>query len=85
MSNVSMTADRKIIDMPSNDDSFVVEILKDLVSQGYNGDELVAKFIEQRENFRRAIGLLIEQADEIAEGKRCSAATEDIFGGLADV
>ena len=57
-----------------------MEILRDLVSQGYGGDELLAKFAEQRDNIKKAIGILIDEADEIAEGKRGGATTKDIFG-----
>ena len=64
----------------NSDDNFTMEILKDLVSQGYNGDELLAKFVERRADIKKAIGILIEEADEIAEGKRKGASTKDIFG-----
>jgi len=64
----------------NSDDNFTMEILKDLVSQGYNGDELLAKFVERRADIKKAIGILIEEADEIAEGKRQGASTKDIFG-----
>jgi len=64
----------------NSDEGFTMEILKDLVSQGYNGNELLEKFAEQRGIIKRAIGLLIDEADEIAEGKRKSATTKDIFG-----
>ena len=57
-----------------------MEILKDLVSQGYSGDELLAEFAKQRSGIRKAIGSLIDEADEIAAGKRESASTKDIFG-----
>ena len=62
------------------DDSFTTEILKDLVSQGYSGDELLKKFAQQRAGIKRAIGIVISEADEIAEGKRKGATTKDIFG-----
>ena len=62
------------------DDSFAMEILRDLVSQGLQGEELLNKFAEQQQNIKRAVGMLIEEADEIASGKRMSATTEDIFG-----
>ena len=62
------------------DDSFVMEILKDLVSQGLSGDELLNKFAEQQANIKKAVGLLIDEADEIAAGKRESVTTKDIFG-----
>ena len=66
--------------LSSSDDGFTMEILKDLVFQGYNGDELIVKFSEQRNGIKKAIGLLIDEADEIASGKRKSATTKDIFG-----
>lgn len=66
--------------LAASEDSFSMEILKDLVSQGYSGNELLAKFAEQREGIRKAIGILIDEADEIAEGKRKGASTKEIFG-----
>jgi hypothetical protein len=57
-----------------------MEILKDLVSQGYSGDELIDKFAEQQAGIRRANGVLVEEADEIAAGEREGAITADIFG-----
>ena len=63
-----------------SDDGFTMEILKDLVSQGLSGDELLTRFAEERSNIKKAIGLLIDEADEIAAGKRKGATTKDIFG-----
>ena len=62
----------------SNDD-FVMEILKDLVSQGLSGDELLTKFAEARKDIKKAVGLLIDEADEIAMRKRQGATTNEIF------
>ncbi|MCL1859335.1 MAG: AbrB/MazE/SpoVT family DNA-binding domain-containing protein [Oscillospiraceae bacterium] len=62
------------------DDNFTMEILKDLISQGYSGDELLVKFEEQRANIKKAIKIMIEETDEIAAGKRKSVSTKDIFG-----
>ena len=67
-------------DERSSDDGFSMEILKDLVSQGYGGDELIAKFSEQRTNINRAINILIEEADEIVSGKRKGTTTKELFG-----
>ena len=64
----------------NQDEGFTMEILKDLVLQGYSGDELLTKFAEQRQNINKAIGVLINEADEIAEGKRKGATTKEIFG-----
>jgi len=66
--------------LTNSDDSFTMEILKDLVSQGLSGDELLAKFAMQRSNIKKAVGMLIDEADEIASGKREGATTKDIFG-----
>ena len=66
--------------LPNSDDGFAMEILKDLVSQGYSGDDLLEKFAEQRANIKKAISVLLNEADEIAEGKQKGATTRDIFG-----
>ena len=66
--------------LSNSDDGFTMEILRDLVSQGYSGDELLEKFAEQRANINKAISVLIDEADEIAEGKRKGATTKEIFG-----
>ena len=61
-------------------DDFSMEILNDLVSQGYGGNELLEKFAHQQQKIKAAIESLIEEADDIAEGKRVSATTEELFG-----
>jgi len=66
--------------LSNSDDSFTMEILKDLISQGLSGDELLERFAEQRANIKKAVGMLIDEADEIAKGKRKSTTTKDIFG-----
>ena len=66
--------------LAKTDDGFTMEILKDLVSQGYHGEELITKFEQSHQNIKKAIGLLIDEADEIAMGKRKGATTKDIFG-----
>jgi len=76
-----LTADAVVLrPLTAPDDSFTMEILKDLISQGYGGDELLTKFAEQRAKIKKAISVLIDEADEIAEGKRLGATTKDIFG-----
>ena len=64
----------------NSNDNFTMEILKDLVSQGLSGDELLERFAERRADVKKALGILISEADEISEGKRKSAKTKDIFG-----
>jgi len=76
-----LTEDSIILRPLSNsDDGFSMEILKDLISQGLSGEDLLTKFAERQRSIKKAVGVLIEEADEIASGKRQSARTKDIFG-----
>jgi len=59
---------------------FSVEILKDLVSQGYSGDELINQFKKQSSNIKKAVNQMLEEADSIAAGKKESESFDDIFG-----
>ena len=63
-----------------SDDNFTMEILRDLVSQGISGEELLTKFSEVRRDIKKAVSLLIVEADEIASDNRKGATTKDIFG-----
>ncbi|OWZ83220.1 AbrB/MazE/SpoVT family DNA-binding domain-containing protein [Natranaerobius trueperi] len=74
--------DGAIVIRPLNRDSseFSVEILKDLVSQGYSGDELIRQFEAQNKNIQKAVTNMLEEADAIADGEKKSASFEDIFG-----
>jgi len=60
--------------------AFSIEILKDLVSQGFSGNELVAKFTEERQNMNTAIEALLTEGNEIATGKKKGASMKDVFG-----
>ena len=76
-----LTDDAVVLRPLSNtDDNFTMEILKDLVAQGYSGNKLLTEFAKQRANITKSVNLLINEADEIAEGKRKGATTKDIFG-----
>ena len=68
--------------LSATDDSFSMEILKDLVAQGYSGNDLIDKFDEQRRKIKVAINSLKKEADEIASGKRTSSTTEELFGDI---
>mgnify|MGYP002403460686 CR=1 FL=1 len=57
-----------------------VEILKDLVSQGYTGEELIKQFEIQSKNMQKAVSKMLEEADAIAAGEKKAATFEDIFG-----
>ena len=64
---------------------FSVEILKDLMAQGFVGDELIRKFSEQNMSIRKAVHSLLEEADDIASGQKPSASMADVFGDKGDV
>ena len=72
----------EIIIKPVSDNSgyFASQILKDLVSQGYEGDELVAKFEECQKKVRPAIEKLLDEADRAAAGEAESYSYNDVFG-----
>lgn len=74
--------DGAIVIRPLNRDTgeFSVEILKDLVSQGYSGDELIKRFESQSKNIKIAISKMLEEADDIASGEKSAASFEDVFG-----
>lgn len=59
---------------------FSVEILKDLVSQGYSGDELVKRFETQSKNIKKAVTNMLEEADAIANGEKLATNFDDLFG-----
>lgn len=58
---------------------FSVEILEDLVSQGYLGDELLKQFKVQSKNIKKAITNMLEEANAIAVGEKYAANFDDIF------
>jgi len=66
--------------LKTSSDDFSVEILRDLVTQGYEGDELIAKFVEESKNIKNAIKRLKKEAKEIAEGKKEADTIADVFG-----
>jgi len=67
---------------PVNDNAggeFAEVILKDLISQGYSGEELLAKFKETNRKIRPAVEKLISMADDVASGKITASKITDIF------
>lgn len=63
-------------------ETFAVEILDDLVKQGFQGQELVAKFKEVTGKVRKAVESMIDEADKVAENTEDdgSAKVVEIFG-----
>ncbi|MEG3072497.1 MAG: hypothetical protein RQM92_18185 [Candidatus Syntrophopropionicum ammoniitolerans] len=64
----------------SGPSEFSVEILKDLVSQGYSGDELIEQFETQNKNIKKAVTNMLKEADTIAAGEKPAATFDEIFG-----
>lgn len=65
---------------PDSSGEFAEQILADLISQGYQGSELMEKFKFMNRSIRSAASKLIEEADKIAAGEMPSATMADIFG-----
>mgnify|MGYP003297204871 CR=1 FL=1 len=59
---------------------FSVEILKDLIDAGYEGEELIKKFEEESKNIKSAIKTIIKEAKEIASGDKKGETLEEVFG-----
>jgi hypothetical protein len=63
-------------------ENFAVEILKGLVKQGYEGEQLVAKFEETSGKVRPAVEAMIQEADRIGQGMNDDGGAKlaEIFG-----
>jgi len=64
----------------NNGEEFAEEILSDLISQGFSGDELLQKFKETRKKIRPAIESLLEEASAAVNGKSPYFTYEQVFG-----
>lgn len=59
---------------------FAEQILTELVSAGFSGDELVAEFKRRQAQIRPAVEKLIDEADAVAEGCGEYFTYDDVFG-----
>jgi bifunctional DNA-binding transcriptional regulator/antitoxin component of YhaV-PrlF toxin-antitoxin module len=59
---------------------FSEQILTDLISQGYNGQELLQKFKEYSNAIRPAVSKLINEADTLAESGEGRVPIDELFG-----
>ena len=59
---------------------FSIEILRDLIAEGYEGQELLEKFEEESKNMKRSIKSIIKEAKDIAKGKKKGDSIKDVFG-----
>jgi bifunctional DNA-binding transcriptional regulator/antitoxin component of YhaV-PrlF toxin-antitoxin module len=74
--------DNQIIIRPAQDSGeFDEQILADLISQGYSGEELLAQFKEYRRRIRPAVERLIEEADKAARGEGEFSTLAELFEG----
>jgi len=76
------TVNNSIILRPISEQStgeFSEQILADLISQGYSGDELLKQFKLKSKQMRPAIEKLLEEAEEVANGKANYSTYQDVF------
>jgi len=59
---------------------FSEQILADLIKQGLSGNELLTRFKEMSRRITPAMDKLIDEADNIAKGKKKGATMADVFG-----
>ncbi|MDR3314039.1 MAG: AbrB/MazE/SpoVT family DNA-binding domain-containing protein [Oscillospiraceae bacterium] len=74
--------DNALVIRPVREESgaFDEEILADLISQGFAGAALLAKFKETRKQIRPAVELLLGEAALAADGNTPGASYADVFG-----
>ncbi len=59
---------------------FAEQILADLISQGYSGEELLAKFKQAQKEVRPAVESMIAEAEKAALGQTEYFTYEEVFG-----
>ena len=59
---------------------FAEQILSELISQGFSGEELLKEFKSRQAKVRPAVEALIEQADNAAKGSGEYYSYDDVFG-----
>jgi len=63
---------------------FDEQILEDLISQGFSGNQLLEKFKEMRRQIRPAVECLLAEARLAADGQAPFSTYEDVFGAEDD-
>ena len=59
---------------------FAEQILADLISQGYNGNELLEHFKEAQSQIRPAVEEMLTEAEQAVSSKSGHITYEDVFG-----
>ena len=78
-----MVKGNELVIRPINNNTggeFAEQILSELISEGYEGKELLAKFKEQQQKIRPAVEKMLELADAVADGGGDYETYDDIFG-----
>lgn len=63
-----------------SDGAFAEQILAELISQGFSGQELLCEFKKKQAQVRPAVERMLLEAENIAEGKVSYASYDDVFG-----
>ena len=63
----------------NTDFDFSEQILTDLISKGYSGDELLKRFKEYSHGIKNAVYDLVDKANKIAEGKSEYYSMKEVF------
>ncbi|WP_062322849.1 AbrB/MazE/SpoVT family DNA-binding domain-containing protein [Halolactibacillus sp. JCM 19043] len=73
--------DNQIVLKPVQDQTFnySVEILKELVAEGYEGTDLIYAFKNKSNQINQAVETLIDEAEAIGRGDKQGASFNDIF------
>ena len=59
---------------------FSEQILADLISHGYSGEQLLKQFKEAQKKMRPAVERMIEEADALATSVHSSPSLDELFG-----
>ncbi len=68
----------------TNSDQYSDLILADLIKEGYQGDELLAKFREKQTALRSAVQHLIHESHKAAQQRSNDDQTQELFGDVMD-
>ena len=80
---ICIMADGMLIIKPAthvSDGEFAENILAELITEGYSGQELLKEFKKRQAKIRPTVEVLLEKAREAAHGKGEYATYDDIFG-----
>jgi hypothetical protein len=58
---------------------FAEQILAELISQGYSGEQLLSEFKKKQREIRPAVEKMINEAKAVAQGKKDGSSYSDLF------